>query len=45
MKAVILDPDWVMDMYWTDAKLVMAMYDRMANAGLDFDGAFLYWDL
>lgn len=45
MKAVILNPDWVIDMYWTDAKFVMAMYDRMASAGLNFDGAFLFCDL
>lgn len=45
LKAVILEPDWVTDMYWTDAKLVMSMYDRLAKAGLKFDGAFLYCDL
>jgi len=43
--AVIKDPDWVIDMYWTDAKLVMEMCDIMIRGGFKFDGAFLYCDL
>jgi uroporphyrinogen decarboxylase len=45
LRAVILEPDWVTDMYWTDAKLAMAMHERMAKAGLKFDGAYLFCDL
>ncbi|MGQ9597715.1 MAG: uroporphyrinogen decarboxylase family protein [Thermoproteota archaeon] len=40
-----MEPDWVMDMYWTDAKLAMNICDRMMRAGLKFDGAFLFCDL
>jgi uroporphyrinogen decarboxylase len=32
-------------MYWTDARLVMDMYDIMRDGGFEFDGAFLYCDL
>ena len=32
-------------MYWTNAKLAMAMFDRMVNVEMKFDGAFLYYDL
>ena len=45
LKAVIMEPDWVVDMYWTDAKLAMEMCERMMRAGLKFDGAFLFCDL
>ena len=45
LKAVIKEPDWVIDMYWTDAKLVMDMCERMMRGGFRFDGAFLYCDL
>ncbi|MGQ9479738.1 MAG: uroporphyrinogen decarboxylase family protein [Thermoproteota archaeon] len=45
LKAVVTEPDWVVDMYWTDARLVMNMCDRMMRAGLKFDGAFLFCDL
>jgi len=45
LRAVIKEPEWVVDMYWTDAKLVMEMCDRMIKAGFRFDGAFLYCDL
>jgi len=45
LKAVITEPEWVVDMYWTDAKLVMEMCDRMIKGGFKFDGAFLYCDL
>ena len=45
LKAVIREPDWVIDMYWTDAKLVMEMCDRMIKGGFRFDGAFLCCDL
>jgi len=45
LKAIIREPDWVIDMYWTDAKLVMEMCERMIRGGFKFDGAFLYCDL
>jgi uroporphyrinogen decarboxylase len=45
LKAVIMEPEWVKDMYWTDAKLAMEMCGRMINGGFKFDGAFLFCDL
>jgi uroporphyrinogen decarboxylase len=45
LKAIIREPDWVIDMYWTDAKLVTEMCERMIRGGFKFDGAFLYCDL
>jgi uroporphyrinogen decarboxylase len=45
LKAVITEPEWVTDMYWTDAKLAMEMCDRMIRGGFKFDGVFLYCDL
>ncbi|MEM2110482.1 MAG: uroporphyrinogen decarboxylase family protein [Candidatus Bathyarchaeia archaeon] len=45
LKAVIKEPEWVIDMYRTDADLVMSMCDRMMKGGFKFDGAFLYCDL
>ncbi len=45
LKAVIMEPDWVKDMYTTDARLVMEMCERMINGGFEFDGAFLFCDL
>jgi len=45
LRAVITEPDWVRDMYATDARLVMEMCDRMTKRGFVFDGAFLFCDL
>lgn len=45
LKAVIMEPDWVKDMYTTDAKLAMEMCERMIDGGFEFDGAFLACDL
>ena len=45
LKLVLTDPEWVKDMYLTDAKLSMKMCDLMMDAGFVFDGAFLYCDL
>jgi len=45
LKAVIMEPDWVKDMYTTDAKLAMEMCERMIDGGFDFDGAYLFCDL
>jgi len=45
LKAVIMEPDWVKDMYTTDAKLAMEMCERMIDGGFEFDGAYLFCDL
>lgn len=45
LMAVLKEPDWVVDMYKTDADLVMSMCDRMIQGGFEFDGAFMYCDL
>lgn len=45
LKAVIREPDWVKDMYATDAELVMEMCERMIKGGFTFDGAYLFCDL
>ncbi len=45
LKAIIRDPEWVKDMYWTDARLVMEMCDIMIKGGFKFDAAFLFCDL
>lgn len=45
LKAVIREPEWVKDMYQTDARLVMDMCEIMRDGGFEFDGAFLYCDL
>jgi len=45
LKAIIMEPEWVKDMYWTDANLAMEMCERMMRGGFKFDGAFLYCDL
>jgi uroporphyrinogen decarboxylase len=42
---IATDPDWVRDMYETDANLVIAMCEIMRQGGYQFDGAFLYCDL
>jgi len=45
LKAVIKEPDWLIEMYETDAKLCIEMCERMIRGGFIFDGAFLYCDL
>ena len=45
LKAIITDPEWVKDMYMTDAKLAIEMCERMIKRGIKFDGAFLFCDL
>ncbi|MCL5098907.1 MAG: hypothetical protein M1608_15505, partial [Candidatus Omnitrophica bacterium] len=42
---IATDPDWVRDMYETDANLVISMCEIMRQGGYQFDGAFLYCDL
>ncbi len=39
------DPDWVRDMYETDAALVIAMCEIMGQGGFEFDVALLTCDL
>jgi len=45
LRAIILEPEWVKEMYLTDANLVMAMCDHMMDNGFRFDGAYLFCDL
>jgi uroporphyrinogen decarboxylase len=45
LMAIVEEPDWVRDMYETDADLTLAMYDIMVEGGFQFDGAFMYCDL
>ena len=45
LRAVIMEPDWVKDIYWANARLAMEMCDRMMKGGFSFDGAFLFCDL
>jgi len=43
--AIATEPDWVRDMYETDATLVIEMCEIMRQGGFEFDGAFLFCDL
>jgi len=43
--AIATEPEWVRDMYETDADLVIQMYEIMKEGGFEFDGVFLYCDL
>jgi len=43
--AIATEPDWVRDMYETDADLDIAMCEVMEEGGFEFDGAFLFCDL
>jgi len=43
--AIATEPDWVRDMYETDATLVIQMYEMMKQGGFQFDGAFILCDL
>ncbi|NPV09925.1 MAG: hypothetical protein HPY83_18430 [Anaerolineae bacterium] len=45
LMAIIDEPDWVVDMYETDADLALAQYEIMTEGGFEFDGAFMYCDL
>lgn len=45
LMAIVSDPEWVMDMYETDADLVIATYEMMKKGGFQFDAAFLGSDL
>jgi len=43
--AIATEPDWVRDMYETDATLDIQMYEIMKEGGFQFDGAFIFCDL
>ena len=43
--AIATEPDWVRDMYETDADLAIAMHQVMKEGGFEFDGAWMYCDL
>ena len=43
--AVATEPEWVIDMYETNADLVIANYEMMVAGGFEFDGVFLACDL
>jgi uroporphyrinogen decarboxylase len=43
--AIATDPDWIRDMYETDATLAIQMYEIMRDGGFVFDGAWLTCDL
>ena len=43
--AVATEPEWVIDMYETNANLVIANYEMMVDGGFVFDGVFLACDL
>ena len=45
LTAIATDPEWVMDMYETDATLNIEMYEIMKDGGFGFDGAFILCDL
>jgi uroporphyrinogen decarboxylase len=45
LPAMLIDPDWVIDVYMTDIELHIATVEEMLARGLKFDGAFLYDDL
>lgn len=43
--AVAIEPEWLRDIYETDADLVIQMYEIMKEGGFEFDGVFLWCDL
>jgi uroporphyrinogen decarboxylase len=43
--SVLTEPDWLRDMYETDADLVIEMCEIMRQGGFEFDGAFVCCDL
>ncbi len=45
LMAIATEPDWVRDMYETDATLDIQMYEVMKEGGFRFDGAFIFCDL
>ena len=45
LMTIATDPEWVRDMYETDATLAIQMYEVMREGGFEFDGAWLTCDL
>jgi len=45
LMAVVTQPEWVKEMYMTQAELVIAMFALMEEEGFKFDGVFLASDL
>jgi len=45
LMAIATEPEWVRDMYQTDANLVIEMCEIMKEGGFQFDGAWLSCDL
>ena len=45
LMAIATEPDWVRDMYETDANLAIEMYEVMKEGGFEFDGAWPFCDL
>ena len=45
LMAIATEPDWVRDMYETDADLAVSMYEIMTEGGFEFDGVWLFCDL
>ena len=45
LMAIATEPDWVKDMYETDARLVIQMHEIMKEGGFQFDGVWLSCDL
>lgn len=45
LMAMVTDPDWIRDIYATDADLVIETCEAMLQGGFEFDGAFLTCDL
>ena len=43
--AIATEPEWVIDMYETNADLVIANYETMVEGGFEFDGVFFSCDL
>jgi len=43
--AIATEPDWVREMYETDANLAIEMHKIMRDGGFEFDGAWLFCDL
>jgi uroporphyrinogen decarboxylase len=43
--AIATEPDWIRDMYETDATLTIEMYKIMKQGGFQFDGVWLTCDL
>jgi len=45
LEALVLDPDWVLDMYAADASLCVWAFEEMWAAGIEFDGMWLWGDI